>query len=203
MMRALRLPDLAAPPPKPKPAPPPDPALLAAIRAEGEAEGHARGLAEGIAEGMALQERAQAAEVARTLGAIAAALDDAAQAGRRAAEDSADAVARLLAAAIEAALPGAAERAGADLVPRLLLPLLPAIADRPEAKLRVAPALAAELAARLPPDGPVVEADATMPPGDARVEWRDGAWVVSREARWRAVREALASAGLVDGEQAA
>ncbi len=201
-MPALRLPDLAPPPPREAP-PPPDPALLAAARMEGEVEGHARGRAEGIAEGMARQAAAQEAQVARALTAVEAALAEAARAGERAAAQAAEALAGLVLAAIEAALPGASARAGADLVPRLLLPLLPAIADRPEARLRVAPALVAEIAARMPAGGPAVEADETVPPGDARVEWRDGAWIISREARWRAAREALISIGFaIDGEEA-
>lgn len=200
-MLALRLPDLMRPPPKAAP-PPPDPALLAAIRAEADAEGHARGVAEGIEEGMARQSRAQQAELARALTATAAALQAGADAGRLAAEEAAEALARLLLATLEAALPGAAERAGTDLVPRLLVPLLPAIADRPEAVLRVAPSLRAEIAARLPPGAPELRGDDAVAPGDARLEWRDGAMVVSREARWRAVREALRSAGIGIGDEA-
>jgi flagellar biosynthesis/type III secretory pathway protein FliH len=200
-MRALRLPDLTAPPRVALP--PPDPALLDAIRAEAEAEGHARGLAEGVAEGMARQDAAQQAEVARALAAIEAALGAAAEAGRQAATEAAAELARLFLATLEAALPGATERAGGDLVPRLLLPLLPAIADRPEARLRVAPALRDAVAAAMPPAGPEVEADPALPPGDARVEWRDGAWIVSREARWAAVRGALAAAGIIIEEERA
>lgn len=200
-MRALRLPDLAAPPPAVR-LPPPDPRLLDAARLEGAAEGHARGFAEGVAEGMARQHAAQQADVARSLAAIAAALDMAAEAGRNAAADAAAALARLFAAALEAALPGAAERAGGDLVPRLLQPLLPALADRPEARLKVAPALRDAVAAAMPPGGPEVEADPVVPPGDARVEWRDGAWIISREARRDAVREALAMAGItIEGDE--
>lgn len=200
-MLALRLPDLTRPPPVAAP-PPPDPALTAAIRAEADAEGHARGFAEGVEEGMARQSRAQQAEIARALAATAAALEGAAQAGRQAAEDAAEALARLLLAMLEAALPGAAERAGGEMVPRLLVPLLPAIADRPEAVLRVAPALIEEIAARLPPGAPELRGDDAIAPGDARLEWRDGALVVSRDARWRAVRGALRSAGIEVGDEA-
>jgi len=202
MSFAFDLPDLALPPPR-APLPPPDPALLAAIRAEGEAEGHARGLAEGLQQGMARQAAAQQAQVAAALSAVAQALSAAEEAGRRAAEEAAEALAGLLLATLEAALPGAAARAGGDLVPRLLVPLLPAIADRPEARLRVAPDLVAPVAAALPPGAPPVDGDAAMAPGDARLEWRDGALVVSREARWQAVREALASAGIPIGEEEA
>ncbi|WP_456299930.1 hypothetical protein, partial [Falsiroseomonas oryzae] len=72
--------------------------------------------------------------------------------------------------------------------------LLPAVADRPEATLHVAPVLVEGVAARLP-DGPAVLGDATLPPGDARLAWRDGAQLVSLAERRAAVRAALRDAG--------
>jgi flagellar assembly protein FliH len=199
MMRALRLPDLAAPPPSPA-APPPDPVLLDAAREEGAAAGFKRGYDEGLAEGLARQRAAQEEMAARALAAIAAAMPEAAEAGRRAAEEAAEALATTLFAAMDAALPGAAARVGADLVPHVLLPLLPALADRPEAVLRVAPALAGAVAARLPPGALAIVPDAAVAPGDALVEWRDGAWIVSLEERRAAVRQALRAAGFVLAE---
>lgn len=199
MTTALLLPDWSRPPPEPEP-PSPDPALIAEAHAAGEAAGYARGFADGMAEGLRGQAAAQEAEIARAMASIAAALQEAADAGRRAAEEAAEALASLLLAAMEAALPGAAARAGEDLLPRVLAPLLPAIADRPEARLRVAPALVAGVAARLPADALAVEADESVAPGDARLVWRDGALVVSLERRRLAVRAALLSAGFTSGE---
>jgi flagellar assembly protein FliH len=140
------------------------------------------------------QAAAQQAQIAASLGAIAAALQAAAASGTQAAEDSAQALARLLLAAMDAALPAQAARCGTAMVARIAADLLPALADRPEAKLRVAPELAEALAARLP-QGPEVVGDPAMPPGDARIEWRDGARIVSLARRREAVRAALESAG--------
>jgi flagellar biosynthesis/type III secretory pathway protein FliH len=194
---ALPLPDLSRPPPAAAP-PPPDPALLAAIRAEGEAEGHARGFAEGMQEGLRRQAAAQEAAVAASLGTLAAAMQEAAEAGERAAAEAAEALASLLLGAMDAALPEEAARHGDVLVARVAAALLPALADRPEATLHVAPAIVEAVAARLP-SGPPVAADPALPPGDARIAWRDGAQLVSLERRRAAVRAALAAAGFTMG----
>ncbi len=203
-MLALRLPDLSKPPPPPPappPPPPPDPALLEAIRAEAEEAGRAIGHAEGLAEGRAMQAAAQEAAIQRALEAMARAMEGAAEAGRRAAEESVTALASLLSAMLDHQVPGACERAGADIVARLLVPLLPAIADRPEAVLHVAPSLVEATAARMPSGGPAVVADAALAPGDARLAWRDGALLVDRATRRAAVVDALRAAGVWDDEQ--
>jgi len=193
MRLMLELPDLSRPPPSAAP-PPPDPALLAAVRAEGEADGHARGHAEGVQEGLRRQAAAQQAQITASLGVIAAALQAANDQGARAATETAEALADVLLAAMDAALPEAAARRGTAMIARIVTELKPALADRPEARLLVAPALAAEIAALLPA-GPEVAGDPAIAPGDARIEWRDGARIVSLEQRRRAVRAALQSAG--------
>lgn len=196
---ALPLPDLARPPPPGAP-PPPDPALLAAARQEGEAAGHAAGFAEGLAEGLRRQAAAQEAAMAASLAAIAAALEAAAERGRLEAAAAAEALARLLLAAMDAALPAETARCGEVLIARVAAALRPAIADRPEAVVHVAPELVARLSARLP-EGPPVAADPALPPGDARIAWRDGATLVSLERRREAVRAALAAAGFAMEEE--
>lgn len=199
---ALPLPDLSLPPPGAAP-PPPDPAeLIAAARAEGEAEGHARGFAEGLEEGLRRQAAAQQAAMTASLAAIAAALEAAAEQGARAAAEAAEALATTLLAAMDAALPAEAARCGEAMVARIAAELLPALADRPEARLRVAPGLVPGIAARLP-QGPEVVADPALPPGDARIEWRDGAHIISLERRRAAVRAALGAAGFHDGSDEA
>ncbi|MDO9500893.1 hypothetical protein [Falsiroseomonas sp.] len=196
MRHALQLPDLGAPPPPPPPPPPAHAVLLADSRAAGFAEGHAAGHAAGLKEGRAEQARAQEAAIQRALERMAALMAEAAEAGRAVATESAQALAELVMEAVDFGLPGAAERLGADLVPRLIVPLLPAIADRPEAVLHVAPDLAAATAARMPPGGPEVRGDAAVAPGDARLAWRDGALVISLAARRQALAEVLRNAGL-------
>jgi flagellar assembly protein FliH len=201
MRFGARLPDLAAPPPVAAP-PPPDPALLAALRAEAEAEGHAQGFAEGLAEGLRRQAAAQEAAIAASISMIAAALAATTEEGERAAVLSAEALAGLLLGAMDAALPEEAARLGPPLLARVAATLRPALADRPEAQLRVAPELVDAVAARLP-DGPEVVADAAIAPGDGRIEWRDGAQLVSLAARRAAVRDALAAAGFTIGSEKA
>lgn len=194
MRFALPLPDLSRPPPSAAPAAPDPAMLIEAARLDGEADGHARGFAEGMEEGVRRQAAAQQASIAASLGAIAAALQAAAEQGARAAEEAAEALARTLLAAMDAALPAEAARCGEEMVARLAAELLPALADRPEARLRVAPELVAGIASRLP-GGPEVVADAALPAGDARIEWRDGARIISLERRRDAVRAALEAAG--------
>lgn len=196
MRLALLLPDLGAPSPAPPP-PPPDPeVLLAEAHAAGFAAGRAVGHAAGLNEGRAEQAGAQEAAIQHTLERTSALLAEAAEAGRAAAVESAHALAELVLEALDLGLPGAAERLGAELVPRLVVPLLPAIADRPEAVLLVAADLAAATSARMPPGGPEVRGDAAIRPGDARLEWRDGALVISLDARRQAIAEVLRNAGL-------
>ncbi|WP_439596919.1 hypothetical protein [Falsiroseomonas sp.] len=196
MKLALPLPDLGAPP-EPPPPPPPDPeVLLAEARAAGIVEGRALGHAAGLAEGRAEQARAQEAAIQRALERTSGLLAEAAEVGRETASASAEALALLLLRMLDHALPGAAARLGADIVPHLLVPMLPAIADRPEAVLHVAPKLAEAIAARMPHGGPEVRGDAAVAPGDARLAWRDGALVVSLAARRAAVAEVLRIAGL-------
>jgi flagellar assembly protein FliH len=194
------LPDLSRPPPKAAP-PPPDPALLAAMREEGEADGHARGFAEGLEAGMRRQAAAQQAAIARSLAGIEAGLAASAERGAQAAAEAAEALAAVLLAAMDAALPDEVARCGEALVARVAAGLRPALADRPEARLLVAPALVEGVAARLP-EGPPVAADAALPPGDARIEWRDGGCIVSLGRRRAAVRAALQAAGFgIGGEE--
>lgn len=195
------LPDLSKPPPATAP-PPADPTLLGAARAEGVAEGHARGFAEGLAEGQRRQAATQNAQVAASLGLLAAALADATVEAERVVVQSAEALASLLVGVLDAALPEESARRGAALPARIAAALRPALADRPEAKLFVAPELVAPAAALLP-DGPDVVADPALPPGDGRVEWRDGAHLVSLEARRAAVRAALEAAGFTFGSDKA
>jgi flagellar assembly protein FliH len=195
------LPDLSKPPPAAAP-PPPDPMLLGAARAEGATEGHARGFAEGLAEGLRRQAAAQNAQIAASLGLLSAALTDATAEAERIAVQSAEALASLLLGVLDAALPEESARRGAALPARIAAALRPALVDRPEARLFVAPELVAPAAALLP-NGPEVAADPTLPPGDGRVEWRDGAHLVSLEARRAAVRAALEAAGFTFGSDEA
>ncbi|MGG5888101.1 hypothetical protein ACLF3G_13260 [Falsiroseomonas sp. HC035] len=196
MRHTLRLPDLGAPPPPPPP-PPPDPeVLLAEARAAGVVEGRAIGHAAGLAEGRAEQKRAQEAAMQRALERIAVLLAEAEVAGRRTAEEAAQALAALLMETLDLALPGVAARLGPEIVAHVVVPLIPAIADRPEAVLHVAPGLVEAIAARLPQGAPPVVADEAVPPGDGRIAWRDGAIVIDLAHRRAAIAETLRRVGI-------
>jgi flagellar assembly protein FliH len=194
---AFALPDLATPPPADAP-PPPDPALLDAARAEGEAEGHARGMAEGLAEGVRRQRAAQESAIAANLAEIAASLSTARDTAEEVAVQAAEALAATLLAAMDAALGDEPARRGAALEDAVLDALRPGLASQPGLTLRATPDLAEALAARLP-DGPPVRADATLAAGEARLDWQDGARLVSLPARRAAVRAALLAAGFTMG----
>jgi flagellar biosynthesis/type III secretory pathway protein FliH len=97
-------------------------------------------------------------------------------------------------ATLDAALPKAAAQDAVALATATAAALRPALATRPEAVLYVAPALVDRVAAAvtfLP-----VQADPALPPGDARLAWRDGEARADLAARRRAIRDALAGLGL-------
>ncbi|WP_237216684.1 FliH/SctL family protein [Falsiroseomonas oryziterrae] len=199
MRCAIPLPDLAAPMAVAAP-PPPDPALLEALREDAMAEGHARGFAEGLAEGMRRQREAQEASIAASLGLAAAALDDAAAHAAAVAERTAEHLARTVLAVVDAALPTEGARRGPEMAAALAAKLLPLLKGQPEVLLRVAPEQAAAVAS-LVPAGLVVEGDAALAAGDARLEWRDGAQTLSLDARRAAIRAALTAAGLWSADE--
>lgn len=191
MRFGFALPDLSAPPPVPD-ATPPDPALLDGARAAGEAAGHARGYAQGLAEGIAQQRAAQEAAIELSLAALATALEEAMGQAESVAVRCAEALAATFFAAADAAFAAHIERDG--LVEATAAALLPALTPPHEATLRVAPALAGAMAARMPGCVTVLGDDG-LAPGEARLEWPDGARIVSAAARREAVRAALAAAG--------
>jgi hypothetical protein len=75
----------------------------------------------------------------------------------------------------------------------------PLLADAPEATLFVAPTLVEAMALRV--GGIPVAGDPALPESDARIAWRDGDVALDFAARQRAIREALASQGLIEMEQ--
>jgi flagellar biosynthesis/type III secretory pathway protein FliH len=196
----MALPDLdarPAPPPvaAPEPEGPPLEELLAAARAEGFAAGRSEGEAAGHAAALAGIEQ----RMAESLAALPAALQQAQAAADALAEEHAGLVARLLIAALDTALPAAAARLGPALILRTATALRPALEDRQEARLHVHPDLAGPLAGQLPHW--IVEADADLPPGDARIQWRGGGAALDLDARRRAIRDTLATLDLTqDGD---
>jgi hypothetical protein len=193
MKLGYALPDLARRLPPTSP-PPVDPALLASARAEGEAEGHARGFAEGLTKGMQRQQASQLAAIEASLAKIAAEMHVSCDEAARAAALAGEALAMTLVASLDAALLSGGRHDPHPPVPGVVAALVSGLATRPYPQVFVSPCLADEIAARLPPDMGIT-GDATLMPGDARIEWLDGAQIITASQRHRAVRWAFEAAG--------
>ena len=190
-LRGLSLPDLDAPdvPPPESPAPPTIEELLEAARREG----HAAGLREGEARGRAAEEASRDAMAEEAVRIALSQLDGARAAAREAADRNAEALAGMLVWMVDNALPGAAAREAAPLLEPLMRALGP-LEDAPTgAVLRVPPALLDHARSRFGATGLPIEADATLPEGDARIAWRHGAIDLDLSRRRAAIREALLS----------
>lgn len=162
------------------------------ILAETRRLAHEEGRAEGLREAAATQQ-ALAAEAAMS---IAAALADARAAAAEAATQVATDLARLALSMLDAALPGLAAENGAALAAGFARRLAPLLETEPEARILVAPGLAEATRALLPVNGISVAEDASIAPGDARAEWRDGGATFDLAARRRDIRGVLDAAGL-------
>lgn len=169
---------------------------LARARAEGFAHGGS------VAHDAAMATREQATSAALT--GIAEALRDAGGMAAQFNEAAASALARLLLGAVARLLPALCARHGADEAATLARAILPGLTHETLATVCVhpqaLPALRAALASlddRARPRLELVGSDA-LAPGDLRIEWPDGAAVRDTAAIWAAVRDALATLGLVD-----
>jgi flagellar biosynthesis/type III secretory pathway protein FliH len=173
---------------------------LAAARDEAYAEGHRSGLA---------QAAADRAEVTRQmLSVIADRMADARAEAARVAEQSAESVAQLLLGTLGTVLPALLARHGAGEVAAVARAVLPSLMREPHVTVRVSPhvvpAVEQELARLDPELRSRVElvAAATVPPGDVRITWNDGAAVRDAAALWCSVAEALAPLDLLPAPQA-
>jgi flagellar biosynthesis/type III secretory pathway protein FliH len=179
-------------PPEPEATAPvidPLPGLIAAARAEGLAEGRAAG----AAAMQATLDADIAAALARTAIAVEAGRDEL----RAVAAAQATEVARLACALLAAAIPSLAERHAEAEVMRFAEAILPALEEEPAMTLRVAPALADAVSARLAAHRRLeVLPDATIEPGDARLRWQGGQATRRAEAARRAIQDLLAAHGL-------
>ena len=174
--------------PLPDPGPDPVAAVIEEARRIAFADGHAAGLREAAA--------AAPAQAARVAALALEALREGRAAAAAAAHDAAEEVARLALAMLDAALPGLAAGNAAGLAAAFAQRLLPMLQGAPEARLLVAPGLAAPTQALLGSLGIVIEEDAALPPGDARAEWRSGGAALDLAARRQAIRGVLEAAGL-------
>lgn len=176
----LALDDFDAPPVPVAPPPDPLPGLLRAARDEA--------FAQGVAAGEAAMRDAIEARATAALASLHAGIDAARAEARAVAEAAAHETARALFAALSAALPALSARHGEAEVARFAEALLPALADEAAVALHVAPDLAPTLAARFAGAARLeVLPDPALPPGDARLMWRQGC----AERRLSAARAAL------------
>ena len=118
------------------------------------------------------------------------------------ADETAAAIARLLLGSLAAVLPELSVRHGEAELQAVIRAVLPGLFKEPAVTVRINPRHAAaaareietadpELAARLH----IVPTD-TIPPGDVRIAWRNGAASRDAAALWAQVTEALGLAGL-------
>ena len=178
----------AAPPPAPPPGPDPTEMLIAEAHAAGREEGHAAALRAAAEDNAALAARAAAM--------AAEALRQGQDAAAAAAEEVASGLARVALAMLDAALPGLAAGHAGPLAAEFARRLAPVLQTEAQARIFVAPGLAAETAALLGAEGLTIEEDAALAPGDARAEWRAGGAALDLAARRREIRRVLQSAGL-------
>ena len=158
-------------------------------------------LREGEARGRAAESAGRAAMAEESLRMALMAMDDLREEARTVAAAAVHDLARFVLAAVDAALPGAAARCAPDLLPTLLDALGP-VADAPAgATLRVPPAILDVARDRFGDRGLPIEADPTLPEGDARLEWRHGGIALSLEKRRAALRDLLASLDLLPLER--
>jgi len=118
------------------------------------------------------------------------------------ADQAATAIAELLLASLGAVLPALAARYGEAELTAMARIVLPGLFREPAVTVRLNPQHCAAMAAqieRLDPDlaarVQIVPAGA-IPPGDARIAWRNGSAVRDTTALWTQVVEALGLAGL-------
>lgn len=194
---AMTLDDFDAPPPappEPAPAPaPPAPDPLPGLLAEARAAGRAEGREAGRAEAMASIDAAAAVALREAASALALAGEEA----RNVAQQVADAVARAAFAAVLAALPSLAGRVAEAEVLRFVESLLPSLTAEPGVVLRVAPDLAAPIAAHFAREPRIeVLAEAGLPRGDVKAAWRGGEAERRQQAAQDAVTATFAGFGL-------
>lgn len=185
-------------PPVPEPEPPPPSftrdELDAAVRlAQAEAVHQAR-----------LDWDRSAAEArTRSLAAIATALQDSRDDANTLANAVATGTVRTILAMVAGVLPDLCTRYGADETRALLRSLLPTLVQQPRITVRVSPAVLDAVrddVALLDDDlaASIILTGASMPPGDARVTWTDGALIRDQAAIQAAIGTALIELGLLD-----
>jgi flagellar biosynthesis/type III secretory pathway protein FliH len=169
---------------------------LNAAREEAAKDSRERALAEADASARMMASRA--------LIAISDGLEAARAEAASIAEQSSEAIARLLMRCFATAFPALSARHGQLELTALLREILPALHREPTITVRVSPHVSAELAtdvhaldADLAKRVRLIATDAVSP-GDARIDWENGAATRDAASLWRQIENVLAPAGLLD-----
>ncbi len=145
----------------------------------------------------------EASARSRAVAALAANLTEARETARTHAEAAAEALAQAVLSIIAAALPSLCAQHGEAEARAMLQALLPTLAAEPRIAVRLSPGLVDAVQADLAVLDPDVAAlvqlmpTDTMPPGDVRVSWENGACHRSAAAACAAVRRVLAPLDLL------
>jgi flagellar biosynthesis/type III secretory pathway protein FliH len=170
-------------------------AEMASAREDAWRDGRDAGVAEVAA--------SDAAAARHAVELIAAELTAARDTAATLADQSAEAIARLLLASLAAIFPTLCVNHGEAEVLTLVRVVLPGLAQEPVITVRInpcnAPGVAREVA-RLDPNLATrvqITEDDAMPPGDVRIDWRNGGAVRDATALWEQVAAVLVPAGLL------
>lgn len=200
---SMPLPDLRLPLPEPVVTDDTDGFDLDALLEEVRTAARESGFAAGHTAGLAAAREDVATRMAATMAAVQAGLAGIATETAAQIEADAMAIARLLTRALDAALPHAAARDAAGQAARAAAAMAAWLSPGSTTRCLVAPMLADQVTALLAAADIAfrVEADASLPPGDARLVW-DGGALESRLAQRRAtINEVLVAFGLTDEEE--
>jgi flagellar biosynthesis/type III secretory pathway protein FliH len=165
--------------------------------------------AEGFAQGSDAASASLAAQVAATLTRIAEQLAEAVAGAARVAEEGAEVFARLLLSAMLAGYPQLRARYGEEEIRALVRRLLPALRQETRVTFHVhpsmVPAITAELAAvpQSERQHMVFEPSETIPPGEARIAWPNGAAIRDTVQAQAEIAEILGPLGLLPEPAAA
>ena len=186
------------------PRPPPEPEVIQPVFTAAELNA-ARDEAARDSRDQALAEADASARLVtgRALTEIAAGMAAARSEAAAIAEQSAEAIARLLLDCFATAFPALSARHGPDEMAAVLRAILPALHHEPKIAVRINPRL------MLPMTEEIQSLDAdlkarvrlvpveTVPPGDVRVTWENGAAVREIGSLWTQIEDILAPAGLL------
>lgn len=151
---------------------------------------------------------AEQARIRQVLTAVAAQLNATRDELMQHAEQAAVTTARLLLGSLGVVLPELAGRYGEAELQAVIRVVLPGLFQEPAMTLRVNPCHAAAVTREIERHEPdladrlqIVPTD-TVPPGDARIAWRNGSAVRDAAALWAQVTEALGLVGLAPQQDA-